>query len=77
MTEKSVADTYELSGAVVVGVDGSESSEQALRWASGQAKLESRRLVAITTWQLPTTYGTVTPWPNDIDFEDDARTTLR
>src|SRR5262249_27944845 len=35
---------------VVVGVDGSESSEVALRWAMGDASLRGRSVTAVLAW---------------------------
>ena len=35
---------------IVVGVDGSESSVQALRWAVAEAGRHAAELVAVTTW---------------------------
>ena len=42
---------------VVVGVDGSPHSEQALRWAAFFAGTVSGRVEAVTAWQYPTAYG--------------------
>lgn len=42
---------------IVVGVDGSAASEEALRWAAGQAELTGAELRVITAWRLPVTYG--------------------
>lgn len=39
---------------VVVGMDGSAASAQALRWASGHAGAVGAPLVAVLTWQLTT-----------------------
>jgi nucleotide-binding universal stress UspA family protein len=44
-------------GTIVVGVDGSESSVGALRWAVHQALLTGDAVHAVTSWALPTTYG--------------------
>jgi nucleotide-binding universal stress UspA family protein len=63
--------------SIVVGVDGSDSSKAALAWASKQALLTDTPVVAIATWEWPTTYGTMEPWPENIDFEADARDTLK
>ncbi len=41
---------------VVVGVDGSEESKQALRWGARIAAAENARLEAITVWQFPATF---------------------
>jgi nucleotide-binding universal stress UspA family protein len=55
---------------VVVGVDGSDASARALRWAHGHARAAGGRLVAVLTWQLTTlpapsstTPGVVPPLP--------------
>ena len=39
-----------MSGAVVVGVDGSEGGERALRWAAGEARLRGAPLRAVWAW---------------------------
>lgn len=44
---------------IVVGVDGSEPSKDALRWAAGQARLTGAEVHALTTWELPAGYGFV------------------
>jgi len=36
----------------VVGVDGSETSHEALRWAAEEARLRSSRLVAVYAWSF-------------------------
>ena len=38
------------AGRIVVGVDGSPSSEHALRWAAGQARLTGPEVLAVTPW---------------------------
>ncbi|MEU4424774.1 universal stress protein [Actinoplanes sp. NPDC024001] len=45
------------AGDIVVGVDGSPSARQALRWAAQQARLTGARLQAVTAWQIPAYYG--------------------
>ena len=47
---------------IVVGVDGSASSEQALRWALRQAKLTGAGIEAVTAWHFPFISGGYT-WP--------------
>jgi nucleotide-binding universal stress UspA family protein len=42
---------------IVVGVDGSPASLDALRWAVGQASLTGAVVEAVTAWQVPATYG--------------------
>ncbi|MEU9075132.1 universal stress protein [Kitasatospora sp. NPDC004745] len=44
---------------IVVGVDGSPASEQALRWAVDYAKAVGGTVSAVTTWEYPAFYGWV------------------
>jgi nucleotide-binding universal stress UspA family protein len=47
---------------IVVGVDGSEPSKEALRWAARIAKAEGAHIDAIAAWEFPTSLGwTVLP----------------
>ena len=47
-------------GGIVVGVDGSDHAEHALRWAIAEARLRSVALHVVTTWSLPSAlYGPV------------------
>ena len=39
---------------IVVGVDGSEASRDALRWAGRQAALTGAELRAVMSWEVPT-----------------------
>ncbi len=63
-------------GVIVVGVDGSGPSREALRWAARQAKLTASRLRVVLAWHLPVTYGYPVPYPDDFDPESDARRAL-
>jgi nucleotide-binding universal stress UspA family protein len=38
---------------IVVGVDGSESSQDALRWAIAEARLRNAALEVVMTWEYP------------------------
>jgi nucleotide-binding universal stress UspA family protein len=60
-------------GTIVVGVDGSPASREALRWAARQAELTGAELHAVTTWNIPTTYGWI-PSIADYDWAGQART---
>jgi nucleotide-binding universal stress UspA family protein len=60
---------------IVVGVDGSEGSNEALRWAARQAKLTGGTLRAVIAWHVPTTVY-LGPLPAGLDFEGDARAAL-
>ena len=62
---------------IVVGVDGSEPSILALRWAAQQAKLVGASLDVVTTWEFPPTLGWAPPYPSDFDPEKDARHALQ
>ncbi|MEU6238114.1 universal stress protein [Kitasatospora sp. NPDC047058] len=42
---------------IVVGVDGSPASEQALRWAVDYARMAGGSVHAITAWEYPAFYG--------------------
>jgi nucleotide-binding universal stress UspA family protein len=67
--------TARTRGTIVVGVDGSPSSVQALRWAARQAQLTGGEVPAVTVWHMPTTYGWILPVA-EIDWAGNARTTL-
>ncbi|HWD55864.1 MAG TPA: universal stress protein [Acidimicrobiales bacterium] len=63
-------------GRIVVGVDGSRSSLDALSWAGRQAAMTSACLEVVTTWEWPSSYGWAVPVPEDFDPEGDVRRTL-
>jgi nucleotide-binding universal stress UspA family protein len=65
------------SPRIVVGVDGSEPSKRALRWAADQAKLVGAELEAVTAWEYPPTLGWAPPYPSDFDPDKDARRALQ
>ncbi len=44
---------------IVVGVDGSASSEAALSWAIGQAVATGAVVEALTAWEFPQFYGSM------------------
>jgi nucleotide-binding universal stress UspA family protein len=61
---------------IVCGVDGSESSQRALRWAVGQAALIGAAVRAVIAWEFPA-FSTWEggPLPPD-DFSQDAKNSL-
>ena len=59
------------AGRIVVGVDGSPSAEQALRWAVGQARLTGQQVDAVITWHVPNGSG-LDPALVDIDWAGDS-----
>ncbi|HTU74073.1 MAG TPA: universal stress protein [Trebonia sp.] len=61
---------------IVVGVDGSESSKAALRWAIRQAKLTDARVDAVMAWRYPSAYGLAAMAGSEVDLEGSARKDL-
>jgi nucleotide-binding universal stress UspA family protein len=53
---------------IVVGVDGSESSKNALRWAARQARYTGATLEAVIGWEFPAFYGWAMIMSDDVDF---------
>jgi nucleotide-binding universal stress UspA family protein len=62
----------ETAHRIVVGIDGSHSSEAALNWALRQADLTGSTLEAIVTWEWPTAGGLGMAAPSDFDPKADA-----
>jgi nucleotide-binding universal stress UspA family protein len=59
--------------SIVVGVDGSEGSKAALRWALSQAHLTGLPIDAVTVWQPPTQTGYLYGYiPTELDDESYA-----
>lgn len=59
---------------IVVGVDGSDPSKLALRWAARIAVAEDARVEAVMAWQMPTlAYASVGPI---VDMQDAMETAL-
>jgi nucleotide-binding universal stress UspA family protein len=48
------------AGRVIVGVDGSDASRRALRWAADYAVAMKAPLEAVAIWEMPATYGWAT-----------------
>lgn len=71
-------------GKIVVGVDGSEGSRVALRWARAEARFRSCPLEVVAVWQYPTVQypmmGIVPSFsasPEPTDLRDEAERALR
>jgi nucleotide-binding universal stress UspA family protein len=47
----------EQANRVVVGIDGSDESKRALRWAQRLAQMTNASIDAVMSWNLPTNYG--------------------
>ena len=63
-------------GRIVVGIDGSPSSLDALAWAARQADLTGSKLEIVMTWEWPTSYGWAVPVPTDFNPEEDISKAL-
>lgn len=63
------------SQPIVVGVDGSRASVEALREAKDMAELMGCPLKVVATWELPATAAQY-PYPLEDTFEDAARRRL-
>ncbi len=61
---------------IVVGVDGSESSIAALKWAIRQAELTGSTVKALATWSWPTAAALGGGLPEDFNPEQDTRGAL-
>jgi nucleotide-binding universal stress UspA family protein len=59
---------------VVVGVDGSTGSQDAVRWAARYARMAGADLRAVATWRWP---NYLTRIPPGMDLEADTRRTLQ
>ncbi|MET0765943.1 MAG: universal stress protein [Blastococcus sp.] len=57
-------------GRIVVGVDGSPSSERALRWAAQQARMTGQELHAVMSWNVPVPHDE--PLTGEFDWGGDA-----
>jgi nucleotide-binding universal stress UspA family protein len=67
----------QVEGRIVVGVDGSDESKAALRWAVRQAELTGASLEAVTTWHIPSAaYGAPITLPTGYDFAPGAQKTV-
>jgi nucleotide-binding universal stress UspA family protein len=67
-------------GRIVVGVDGSRPSQQALRWGAHFAAIFGARLEAVIAWEFPSSYGwaSVPPeWNPGQDMEKVLEDTVR
>ena len=62
-------------GSIVVGVDGSPSSLEALTWAVGQAALTGAGVRAVIAWEYPPLSG-VDPMTTHVDWRTRAQQTI-
>jgi nucleotide-binding universal stress UspA family protein len=57
---------------VVVGVDGSEPSKQALRWGLFLARTAGASIDAVMAWTFPAIAASAGMWPAELDPQQDA-----
>ena len=62
-------------GPIVVGVDGSDLSIAALRWAVDEAKLAGAHVIAVSAYTVPASIYLV-PTYDEGDYERDAQAVL-
>jgi nucleotide-binding universal stress UspA family protein len=63
-------------GRIVVGVDGSGASRDALRWAARQAQLTGASLEAVISWEFAATTYYPVPLPSGYDPASNAKNAL-
>jgi nucleotide-binding universal stress UspA family protein len=61
-------------GRIVVGVDGSQASMDAIRWAAAQAQTTGAALEAVLTWDLP--MDAYAPMPASYDVRSQSEQEL-
>ena len=61
------------AGVIVVGIDGSDTSRDAMRWALSQAALTGASLRAVSSWRWP---NYVTRIPPGVDLAEETSQTL-
>ncbi len=60
---------------IIVGVDGSASSLEALTWAVPQAQLIGVQVHAVIAWHYPAVYG-MYAMSDEVDWADNAKQTI-
>jgi nucleotide-binding universal stress UspA family protein len=70
------ASTGEGQARIVVGIDGSEGSKHALRWAVRQAGFTGAAVEAVSAWEYPAYFGWAQGVPSDYDLAGYAQQAL-
>lgn len=63
------------SNTILVGIDGSDVSKEALRWAAKQARLTGSRLQVVMAWEVPALAYMATI-PEGVNWEKDTEQVL-
>ncbi|PRZ33571.1 nucleotide-binding universal stress UspA family protein [Antricoccus suffuscus] len=64
------------SGRIVVGVDGSGASVDAIKWAVAQAALTGASVEAIICWSVPVSFGVAMGAVETVDWESNSHEIL-
>jgi len=64
------------TGVIVVGVDGSDASIDALEWAVAEAELAHASLEVVSAWSWPSAWGREPTWPPGFDPDEETRKKL-
>ncbi len=73
--ESPMSSQPKVTHRIVVGVDGSPSSIDAVEWAANQARLTGATLEVLMTWEWPNGYGW-SPIPSEYNPEHDSEMAL-
>ena len=71
--------TQDATARIVVGVDGSEQSKMALKWAAHLAAASGARIDAVLAWEYPVSFGWAQGWtytPDTWNPREDAEKSL-
>lgn len=61
------------NGRIIVGVDGSGASIDAIRWAIRQAELTGASVEAIICWSVPVSFGVAMGAVESVDWEANSK----
>jgi len=61
------------SGRIIVGVDGSGASVDAIKWAIRQARLTGATVEAIIAWSVPVSFGVAMGAVESVDWEANSK----
>jgi len=61
---------------ILVGIDGSDASREALAWAADEARTRGAVVECLTSWTWPASYGWTVTLPEGMDPAADARRVL-